>query len=160
MRTGRELDRRREEKWQACWCCRDQQRACRMAQALAERAVGKYARAAFAKRKGNRAVGPKHQIMREKKVKVSESRTLAREMGIRARAWRGEGGLLSEGRRVPRRRGRASNKSLSRGSRRKHERVSGRKSSPGRSAEFWFYSKSSQSCNRNGGWETKSPLIR
>ena len=25
-----------EEKWQTCWCCRDQQRACRMAQALAE----------------------------------------------------------------------------------------------------------------------------
>ena len=26
-----------EEKWQACWCCQDQQRACRMAQALAEK---------------------------------------------------------------------------------------------------------------------------
>ena len=26
-----------EEKWQACWCCRDQQRACRMAQASAEK---------------------------------------------------------------------------------------------------------------------------
>ena len=26
-----------EEKWQTCWCCRDQQRACRMAQALAEK---------------------------------------------------------------------------------------------------------------------------
>ena len=25
-----------EEKWQTCWSCRDQQRACRMAQALAE----------------------------------------------------------------------------------------------------------------------------
>ena len=36
-RTERELDRRkREEKWQTCWCCRDQQRECRMAQALAE----------------------------------------------------------------------------------------------------------------------------
>ena len=36
--TERELDRRRrEEKWQACWCCRDQQRACRMAQASAEK---------------------------------------------------------------------------------------------------------------------------
>ena len=29
--------RRREEKWQACWCCQDQQRACRMAQASAEK---------------------------------------------------------------------------------------------------------------------------
>ena len=37
-RTERESDRRRiEEKWLACWCCRDQQRACRMAQALAEK---------------------------------------------------------------------------------------------------------------------------
>ena len=26
-----------EEKWQACWCCRDQKRACRVAQASAEK---------------------------------------------------------------------------------------------------------------------------
>ena len=81
-RTERELDNRRKEKWQTCWCFRDQLRACRMAQALAEklehtgpaekervasvpeRAVGKNAGAAFAKRKRNRAVCPKHQIMR------------------------------------------------------------------------------------------------
>ena len=37
-RTERESDSRRiEKKWQTCWCCRDQQRACRMAQALAEK---------------------------------------------------------------------------------------------------------------------------
>ena len=37
-RTERESDsKRREEKWQTCWCCRDQQRACRMAQASAEK---------------------------------------------------------------------------------------------------------------------------
>ena len=37
-RTERESDRRRtEKKWQTCWCCRDQQRACRMAQASAEK---------------------------------------------------------------------------------------------------------------------------
>ena len=36
-RTEREsVNRRREEKWQTCWCCRDQQRACMMAQASAE----------------------------------------------------------------------------------------------------------------------------
>ena len=29
--------RRREEKWQSCWCCRDQQRASRMAQVSAEK---------------------------------------------------------------------------------------------------------------------------
>ena len=38
VRTERESDRRRrEEKWQTCWCCRDQQRACRMAQASVEK---------------------------------------------------------------------------------------------------------------------------
>ena len=37
-RTERESDsRRREEKWQTLWCCRDQQIACRMAQASAEK---------------------------------------------------------------------------------------------------------------------------
>ena len=36
-RTDRESDRRREQKWQTCWCCRDQQRACKMAQASAEK---------------------------------------------------------------------------------------------------------------------------
>ena len=36
--TERESERRRREnKWQTCWCCRDQQRACRMAQASAEK---------------------------------------------------------------------------------------------------------------------------
>ena len=37
VRTERESDRGREEKWQTCWCCRDQQRACRIAQASAEK---------------------------------------------------------------------------------------------------------------------------
>ena len=37
-RTERESDsRRREEKWQTCWCCRDQRRACKMVQASAEK---------------------------------------------------------------------------------------------------------------------------
>ena len=44
-----------------------------------ERVVGNYAGAAFAKRKRNRAVSPKHQIVRGEKVKVGESGTLARE---------------------------------------------------------------------------------
>ena len=51
--------------------------------------------------------------------------------GIRARAWRDKGGLHGEGRQIPRRKGRASKKSLPRTSRRKHEWVSGHKSSPG-----------------------------
>ena len=37
VRTERESDRRIDEKWQTRWCCRDQQRACRMAQALAKK---------------------------------------------------------------------------------------------------------------------------
>ena len=36
-RTKLRVSRRREEKWQTCWCCRYQQRACRMAQASAEK---------------------------------------------------------------------------------------------------------------------------
>ena len=161
-RTERESDRRRrKEKWQICWCCRDQQRACRMAQASAEKLEhtgpaekekvasvpqreSKNAGAALAKRKRNRAVYPEYQIMRGKRVKLGESRTLARERGIRAGAWRGKGGLLGERGQISRRTGRASKKSLSRTTRRKHERVSGRKSSPGRSAESWFHSKSGQ----------------
>ena len=42
-----------------------------------ERAVGKNSRAAFAKRKRNRAVSPEYQIM-EGRVKVDESRTFVR----------------------------------------------------------------------------------
>ena len=91
---------------------------------------------------------------------MSESRTLARERKIRARAWRGEDGLQSEGRQIPRRKRRKSKESLSRRSGRKHERVSGRKSSPGRSTESWCHSKSDQTLNGKGGWEMKSPLIR
>ena len=91
-----------------------------------ERAVDKNAGAALDKRKRNRAVCPKHQIMREERVKVGESRTLARVRRIRATAWSGKGGLHRERRQIPRRKVRASNNSLPRTSRRKHERVSGR----------------------------------
>ena len=120
-------------------------RACRKGKSglsATEKAVGKNAGAALTKRK--RAVCPKQQIMRGERVKVGESRTLAREGGIRARAWRGKGGLHREQRQISRRTGRTSKKSLPRTSRRKHERVSGRKSSPGRSVESWFHSKSGQ----------------
>ena len=109
-----------------------------------QRAVGKNARVALAKRKRNRAVRLEYQIMRGERVKMGKSRTLARVRGIRARAWRGKGGLHGERGQIPMRKGRASNKSLPRTSRRKHEWVSGRKSSPGRSAESWFHSKSGQ----------------
>ena len=71
---------------------------------------------------------------------MGESRTLVRDGRIKARAWRRKGGLHGEKRQIPRSKGRAPKKSLPRRSRRKHKRVSGRKSSPGRSAESWFYS--------------------
>ena len=69
---------------------------------------------------------------------------LGEKEGFRARAWSGKGGLHRERGQIPRRIGRTSNKSLPRTSRRKHERVSGRKSSTRRSAESWFHSKSGQ----------------
>ena len=34
---GQNESQTREEKWQTLWCCRDQQRAFKMAQALAEK---------------------------------------------------------------------------------------------------------------------------
>ena len=82
--------------------------------------------------------------MRGERVKMGESRTLARVRGIRARAWSGKGGLHREREQIPRRKERPSKKSLPRTSRRKHEWVNGRKSSPGPSAESWFHSKSGQ----------------
>ena len=94
-----------EENWHTCWCCRDQQRACRMAQASAEklehtgpaekgkgglsateRAVGKNAGAALVKRKRNRAVSPEYQIMGRERIKVGKRRVLARERKIIAGA--------------------------------------------------------------------------
>ena len=92
----------------------------------------------FAKR--NRAVCPEHQIMRGERVKVGESRTLARERRIRTRARRGKGKLHGEQRQIPMRKERASKKSLPKRSKRKHEQVSGRKSFPGQSAQSWFHS--------------------
>ena len=69
-------------------------------------AVDKIPGDAFAKKK--RAVCPEYQIMRGERVKVGDSRTLAIERRIRARAWRGKSGLHSEGKQIPRRKGRAS----------------------------------------------------
>ena len=72
---------------------------------------------------------------------MGESHTLVREKGNKARAWSGKGGLHRERRQDSKKEtGTASKKSLPRTSRRKHERVSGRKSSPGRSADSWPHS--------------------
>ena len=100
-RTERESDRRRrEEKWKTCWCYQDQQKACKKAQASAkklehtgpaekERVVSVLQKKQLVSTPEpllpkKRAVSLEHQIMRWKRVKVSESRTLARGE-IRAR---------------------------------------------------------------------------
>ena len=65
-RTERESDnRRREEKWQTCWCCRDQQRACTMAQASAE----KLEHTGPAEKKGAASVPQREQL--ESTLKLS-----------------------------------------------------------------------------------------
>ena len=96
------------------------------------------------KGKRNRAVCPEYQIMRGESQGGRELHLGESEGRIRARAWRGKGELDREGRQMPRGTERASKKSLPRTSRRKHEQVSGCKSSPGRSADSWFHSKSGQ----------------
>ena len=74
--------------------------------------------------KKNRTIIPDHQIVKWKKVKVSESRTLAGKKEFRAVSWRGKSQLHPEGRRVLKWRSRASKGNLSRRRSKKHERVS------------------------------------
>ena len=94
-RTERESDRRRrDEKWQTLCCCRDQQKACRMAHALLKRKelpqchkrngwqVRRRRPCQKEKEQSRQFKAPDHEGER---VKVSESRTLARERSIRAR---------------------------------------------------------------------------
>ena len=123
-RTEQESNRRRrEEKWQSCWCCRDQQRACKMAQASAEEldhtGPAERKRVSSVPRESRLASVPEPFLQKGKqtqlpvqstrscgggeRIKMNESRTLAREMGITAGAWRRKGGLHSEGRQVSRR---------------------------------------------------------
>ena len=92
-------------------------------------------------KKKNRAICPNNQIVGWERVKMSESQTLARER-IEAGAWEEKDGFHSKGRNVPYRRERESKSSVSERSRRKHERVSGRKSSPGNSRGSCFNFKS------------------
>ena len=81
-----------------------------------ERAVGKYARAAFVKRKRNRAVCPKHQIVKWERVKVGESHIVVRERegSERERDQRGEkrDSTVKEGRFQGGERGQAKRASL------------------------------------------------
>ena len=91
-----------EDKWQTCWCYRDQQIACRMAQASAEKLdhigpAGKQRvasmpqreqfasthRAVFAKRERNKAVCPEHQIVKRAFSVREVKRTVAEERKIK-----------------------------------------------------------------------------
>ena len=126
-RIEQELDRkRREEKWQNRWCCRDQQRACRMAQASAEKlehtgpdkekkkwprwhkeSSWQVRRSCLSQKKRNRVVSPEHQIMRGREsrwARAASWREREREREIRTKARRGKGGLHIEGKQLPRRR--------------------------------------------------------
>ena len=158
-RTERESDsRRRQEKWQTCWWCRDQQRACRMAQASAEKlelnGPAEKERVASVPQREQLASKPKpplpkgegteYRIMRGGETQDGREPHLGERGGSKREHGEKKDGLHSEGTQIPRRTGRASNESLPRTSRRKHERMIGRKSSSGRSAESWFHSKSSQ----------------
>ena len=69
---------------------------------------------------------------------MSESRTLKRGREIRAAACGGESELQSEGRQFQEGEEGQAQRAFPWKSKRKHEKMSGRKSSPGRSAESWF----------------------
>ena len=116
-----------EEKWQTCWCCRDQQRACRMAQASAEKlehiGPAEKERVASVPQREQMARTPEPPLARGKGTKPSlraldheggesqggcEPHLGKREEGIRARAWREKDGLHREGRQIPKRTERAS----------------------------------------------------
>ena len=78
--------------------------------------------------------------MRKESVKVGESCTLARKRSEQEHEEERMESTVKEGRFQRGKQGHANKESLSSRSGRKHERVSGRKSSPGQSAESWFHS--------------------
>ena len=130
-RTERESDRRRsDEKWQTCWWCRDQQRACRMVQASAEKLehVGLLKRKEWPQyhRESSWQVCQSRLRLKEKeKSRLSrvpdheggesqggrEPHLGGRERKIRAGAQRENGGLHGKRGQIPRRKGRTSKKS-------------------------------------------------
>ena len=87
-RTERESDSRRAEKRRTCWCCQDEQRACTIAQALAEKlqhtGAAEKERVASVPQREQLARTPNRPCQKEKSrlSKVpdheGESRTLAR----------------------------------------------------------------------------------
>ena len=92
---------------------------------------------------------------------MNESHTLARKRGGSGREHREErvDSTVKEGRFQGGKGGQAKRASLAvvEGS---MSSVNGLKSSPGRSAESWFHSKTGKTRDEKGDWETKSPLTR
>ena len=72
---------------------------------------------------------------------MSENRTVATKRAIGVGAWGGNGGLHSKERQASTRIGRASKDNPPKRSRKKHKRVSGRKSFLGGSTESRFHTK-------------------
>ena len=98
-KTEPESDRRkREEKWQTCWCCRDQQRACRMAQASAEKlehtGPAEKERVASIPQKEQLASTPEPRT--EPSVQSIKSRGKRESTRARVARWREKGGSERE----------------------------------------------------------------
>ena len=94
-RTERESDRRRrEEKWQICRCCQDQQRACKMAQASAEKLehTGPAAKERVA------SVPQREQLARTPEPPLPKGKGTERQIMMWARAapWQERGGSERE----------------------------------------------------------------
>ena len=140
----------------AYWACRKGKSGL----SATERAVGKNAGAAPAKRKRNRAVCPEYQIMKGERVKVGESRTLARVRGSeREYGVERVDSTVKEGRFQGGQGGQARRASL--------EQVEGSmsgwvdaKALQDDLQSLGFTPKSGQTWDGKGGWETKSPLMR
>ena len=91
-----------------------------------------------------------------KRLRDGKSRTLAREMGVRAITWSKESEFHGEGRRIPGWKRRINKRNFPWGRSRKHERVSGRKSSLREFGESWFHRTSGQIWNMKGRRRARS----
>ena len=168
--------RRREEKWQTCWCCRDQQRACRMAQASAEKlehcGSAEKERVASVPQREQLASTPEPPLPRgegtEPSVQSARSWVERESRWARAAPWREARGsqqeheeekvdsTVKEGRFQGGQGGQATRASLGEveGS------MSGWVDAKALQDDLQSFGFTSSLAKPEGGWETKSPLIR
>ena len=116
-RTEQESDRRgRDEKRQTCWCCQDQQRACRMAQASTEKLehtepaekervalvlkvrCWQVCQSRLCQKKKEQSHLSKASDREGRESQGEQEPHYDKRKGIRAGAWRGNSGLHDEGR--------------------------------------------------------------